>query len=68
LPGTALREKRRSVIEATTANIWVDISSTKSNRVYLVRVSAVGGIVEAMVNFGVGGEGEEEVIEVCLRQ
>jgi hypothetical protein len=61
-----LREKRRSVIEATAANIWVDISSTKPNRKYLVRVLAVSGMVEPMVNFSVGREGEEEVIEVCL--
>jgi len=31
----------------------------------LVRVLAVRGIVEAIVNFGVGGEGREEVIKVC---
>jgi hypothetical protein len=32
----------------------------------LVRVLAIRGIVEAIVNFCVGGEGGEEVVEVSL--
>jgi hypothetical protein len=61
-----LPEKRRIVVEATIANIWVNISSTKSNCIYLVRVSAIRGIVEPVLDFGVGGEGGEKLIEVCL--
>jgi hypothetical protein len=61
-----LLEKRRRYIEAITAIIWVNISSAKSNCRYLVRVLAIRGIVEAIVNFCVGGEGGEEVIEVSL--
>jgi hypothetical protein len=52
-----LHEKRRSVIEANMANIWANISSTKSSCICLVRVFAVSGMVEAVVNFGGGGEG-----------
>jgi hypothetical protein len=53
------------VVEATTANIWLDISSTKSDCIHLVRVLTIRRIVEPVVMiFSVGGERGEEVIEV----
>jgi hypothetical protein len=61
-----LLEKRPSVIEASTANTWVNISSAECNCIYFVRVLAIQGIVETIVYFGVGVEGVEEVIEVWL--
>jgi hypothetical protein len=66
LIGAALLEKRRRYIEATTANIWVNISSTKSNCICFVRVLAIRGIVEPVVDLCVGVERGEEVVEVSL--
>jgi hypothetical protein len=60
-----LLENSPSFIEASTANTWANISSTKCNCIYFVRVLTIRGIVEAIVYFGVGVEGVEEVIEVC---
>lgn len=51
-------------MEAIAANIWVNASSTKSNYVDFVRVLAIRGIVEPIVNLGLGGEQEEDAIEI----
>jgi hypothetical protein len=69
LIGTKQCEKICSIVEATTADLWLSICSTKSKCIYFVRVLAIRNIVEAIVNFSVGGEGGEggeEVIEVCI--
>ena len=50
--------------EATTANILIKISSTESNCIDFVRVLAIRVSVKAIVNFGVGGDGREGVVEV----
>jgi hypothetical protein len=62
LIGTKQWEKICSIVEATTTDLWLNISSTKSKCIYFVRVLAIRLIVEAIVNFSVGGEGGEEVI------
>ena len=66
LIGTGLCEENGRVLKATTTVIWIDISSTESNCIYLVRVLAISGIVEPIINCGVGVEGGEELIEVFL--
>lgn len=49
------------------ANIWHNISSTKSAGIHCVRLLTIKGVVVSVVDFStVGGEGREEVIEVCL--
>jgi hypothetical protein len=63
-----LCESNCRVIEATTANILLKISSTKSNCKNFVRfLGAVrGNTVKPIVNIGVGGDGREDVVEVLL--
>jgi hypothetical protein len=47
------------VVEATMANIWLDISSTKSDCIYLVRVLTIRRIVEPVVMISVLEERQE---------
>jgi len=44
------------MIEASKAGMWANISSTKASCVDSIRVLAIGGVVEAIINLGVGSE------------
>ncbi|GLT70754.1 hypothetical protein SLA2020_428140 [Shorea laevis] len=51
-------------IDTTTAFVRRDVSSTKCNRVYFVRVFSGGEFVKSVINFGVGRHGGHDAFEV----
>ena len=59
-------EKDSGIIEAATASIWLNISSTHPNCINFVRALAVREIVEAIVNLCVRSQSGQKGVEVGL--
>jgi len=51
-------------VDTTTAFFRRNVSSTKCNRVYFVRVFSDGEIVKSVINFSVGRHGGQDAFEV----
>jgi hypothetical protein len=51
-------------VDTTTAFFRRNVSSTKCNRVYFVRVFSGGEFVKSVINLGVGRHGGQDAFEV----
>ena len=54
------------VVEATTANIRLDIPSAHPNCISFVGVLAIREIVESITDFCVGRNSGQKGVEICL--